>query len=71
VDLLEPADGVYPAAQVEALARLLRFLRQDLDLPREGVWDHSELDPYARTNGRGLPWDLSARFPYDQLRALL
>lgn len=71
IDLLEPADGIYPAAQVEALARLLRFLRQDLDLPREAVWDHSELDPYARTNGRGLPWDLSARFPYDQLRALL
>lgn len=71
VDLLEPADGIYTAAQIDALAHLLRHLRQDLDLPREAVWDHSELDPYSRTNKRGLPWDLSARFPYDRLRALL
>lgn len=69
VDLLEPRGGVYSPAQLTALVKLLRHLRHDLGLPKDAVWTHSELDPYSRTNAKGEPWDLGARFPWAELRA--
>lgn len=68
VDILEPRDGIYPEAQIHTLITLLRHLRQDLKLDRAAVWTHSELDPYSRTNARGEPWDLGARFPWQHVR---
>lgn len=71
VDLLEPRDGIYTDAQISSLVTLLRHLRQDLVLERDAVWTHSELDPYSRTNAKGEPWDLGARFAWADVRAAL
>lgn len=70
IDVVEPPPGMpYPEAQIEAAARVIAQVHTDLRLPITAAYvtTHSEVNPYDRSSPKGVPWDLSSRWPQDRV----
>ena len=75
IDLLAHGNGAitegYTDAQYESLAKLVKALCEDLDIPmeREYIVGHEDVDPLSRGN-RVKGWD-PGKFDYDRLLSLV
>ena len=71
IELINDGDGrdPFPEAQLESLVRLLRDITKRLDIARDGIQRHSDVDqgqlPCDRTQRRKV--DPGAAFPHDSV----